>query len=431
MIAESSAPDDRVAALQFPGRYGPIPLFEDEEEELKWLSVQEEETKRMLDTSMTASSLAFPSFGTHWVGPKPRNEIRHLLTESEVTSRWRGRKRELVRLQEQLDRMIAKEKAAKEKAAKQVIEKNTRKRQAEEGLQYASKRRKWIEEQHKAWQSRLAKARKEAVAAKARKETFAATVVEALRKAAATPETRTPAPQTSTVARQFPKSVDLGLQHAFQDFDEGDPEIQRAIFESLDHLNRDARDALAIRAASEGLDNEQYVKSQGFSSINEYVADIVNNAHLSHTRQLLPATTNEWVQLPTTAQLDRLHFELYEGKLRDAIKEGITATAKRFNRLPDEHARAKGHGSLNAWAEEVLKTYKLTPDMIPSRLPNVQLSAAEYVRQTSEVWPAWVETLVRAGDWEGTIRALPRGPLHGDSWAPVHVDGSGRRWCEL
>ena len=121
------------------GRYAPVPHFSKDngKEELKWLSIQEEEKQAMLKESQQATSLIIPDENAQWPGNAPATKLLHELTEAEKNGRWRVNESRQLALQ-----TVVNEKMEEDRAKRLEKELEREKRKAEEDFQSDVKRRK-------------------------------------------------------------------------------------------------------------------------------------------------------------------------------------------------------------------------------------------------------------------------------------------------
>jgi hypothetical protein len=141
-----------------------MPVFANDEEELKWLNVQSEEKQKMLAVNKQVSSLIYPTDDTFWEGAAPPVKLSHELSKAEKDSRWRTRKNQQLELQQKIKKELE-----KREAARLAWQTEDEKRKAEEYLQSARKRRKLLDQAAQEARDRAAKDQKDAEDAKIQK----------------------------------------------------------------------------------------------------------------------------------------------------------------------------------------------------------------------------------------------------------------------
>ena len=152
-MATDPRPDDKDEEPRQPGRYNPIPKFDSDIDELKWLNVQEVEKKRMLDVNSQAASMIYPKDDSFWPGTAPRVKLSHEVSRTEKDRRWEVAK------DIQLARQAAvNSKVEEERVKRRLKEREKEKRKAGENLQSARKKRKIANQM---WQDAKDKAQKE------------------------------------------------------------------------------------------------------------------------------------------------------------------------------------------------------------------------------------------------------------------------------
>lgn len=121
------------------GQYTPVPHFSKDngKEELKWLSIQEEEEQEMLKESQQATSLIIPDENAQWPGNASSTKLSHELTKAEKNGRWRVNESRQLALQTAVN-----EKVEEDRAKRLEKELEREKRKAEEDLQSDVKRRR-------------------------------------------------------------------------------------------------------------------------------------------------------------------------------------------------------------------------------------------------------------------------------------------------
>ena len=149
---------------------------------------------------------------------------------------------------------------------------------------------------------------------------------------------------TATSPRKYPSTLDQTLLHALQEGDSWDADVQKAIANSLKTFAGEAKESLAIRAASQNITEDQYAQSQGFKSAAAYLNAHVKDA--SGDTQPTPVGP----QRPQTEEAKRnSHLEEYKKDMLKAIKEGITNRGNILGfSLADDFAKNRGYASLDA-----------------------------------------------------------------------------------
>jgi hypothetical protein len=377
------------------GYYGPIPSFTSDEEELKWLYFQEEETKAMLKMKAKASLLHYPNDDGHWPGDEPKPDLSYEIPQEVKDRQWRKVRNAQISLQKAINEKVAKDKA---KCFEEEV--GQQKRQAEGLLQSLRKRRKFSNKRRKEYADRAAerqKASRPRINIKPRATQADPAPLTTTAPAATSPTTTSPS--------KYPSTIDQTLLHALQEGNIWDAEVQNAIDNSLKTFAGEAKKSLAIRAASLNMTEDQYAQTQGYKNAAAYLASHVKDA----TADTQPSPISP--QKPRTERAKQAsHLEEYQNDMLKAIKEGIANRGLTHGfPSPDDFAKDRGYANLDAWTEAELKQMNITIDIIPSRKHASDMTPAEqYVDDA--VWREWVGRLNAAASWEERIAGLPRGP---------------------
>ena len=238
-----------------------------------------------------------------------------------------------------------------------------------------------------------------------------------------------PEPQSSLLSplkSPFPSTIDQQLAHAFAEGDILEPDVQRAIEESLKTLRSEAEKSLQVRAASMKITPDEWAQSQNYANAAAYVEAQVSGA--KHDTEASPDPSQK---PPTPGQTRDVYLEYHTAQMKKAIKEGIENKAlRRGFKNGEAFAVDKGYENLEAWVTRKVERMKITVNVIPSRQHVSDMVDFERLIE-DYVWREWQDKLVKAANWEDRIAALPSAPefspvqtettgkLKGMKWAPV------------